>query len=155
MPDRSELLQAAAERFGTPCFVYFMDDVRDRIELLNDAFDGRFALSYAVKSNPNPAILEWMRPRIATLDISSGGELHRALAADWTADRISFTGPGKRRWELAEALDAGVAKLVLESLREAEDLNAMAAQAGRVQPVLLRVAPASLPRGLGINMAGK
>ncbi len=52
-------------------------------------------------------------------------------------------------------MQAGVAKLVLESVREAEDLDALAAKAGRVQPVLLRVAPASLPRGFGVNMAGK
>jgi diaminopimelate decarboxylase len=52
-------------------------------------------------------------------------------------------------------VSTGVAKLVLESVREAEDLDALAAQQGCIQPVLLRIAPASLPRGFGINMAGQ
>ena len=112
-------------------------------------------VSYAVKSNPNPALVAWMKDRVPALDISSGGELRRALAAGWGGDRISFTGPGKRHWELVESVSAGVAKLVVESVREAEDVNALAMEQGRIQPVLVRIAPATLPRGFGINMAGK
>ena len=155
MNGRRDILETVAGRYGTPYFIYFMDDVRERLDALRQAFDGRFEVSYAVKSNPNPAILAWMKDRVATLDISSGGELHRALAAGWQGDRISFTGPGKRRWELTDSVTAGISKLVLESVREAEDLNALAARNGRIQPVLLRIAPASLPRGFGVNMAGK
>ena len=155
MPARRDMLEAVARRFGTPYFVYFLDEVRDRLDQLREAFGGRFLVSYAVKSNPNPSILNWLSGRVAALDISSGGELRRALAAGWTSDRISFTGPAKRGWELADSVAAGVANLVLESVREAQDLNVVAREAGRVQPVLLRVAPASLPRGFGVNMAGK
>ena len=155
MDARHVVLVDVARRFGTPFFIYFLDDVRARLDALRQAFGGRFEVSYAVKSNPNPALVAWMKDRVPALDISSGGELRRALAAGWDGDRISFTGPGKRRWELVESVSAGVARLVLESVREAEDVNAHAAEQGRIQPVLLRVAPASLPRGFGINMAGK
>jgi diaminopimelate decarboxylase len=155
MPGRDAVLADVASRFGTPCFVYFLDEVAARIEALRAAFGGRFKLSYAIKSNPNPALVGWMKARVPALDISSGGELHAALAAGWSGDRISFTGPGKRAWELEDAVAARVGKFVLESVREAEDLDALAARAGCVQPVLLRVAPASLPRGFGVNMAGK
>jgi diaminopimelate decarboxylase len=155
MPKRRDMLEAVARRFGTPYFVYFLDEVRDRLDMLREAFGDRFLISYAVKSNPNPTILNWLRGFVAALDISSGGELRRALAAGWTTDRISFTGPAKRHWELVDSVAAGVAKLVLESVREAEDLNVVAKEAGCIQPVLLRVAPASLPRGFGVNMAGK
>ena len=155
MAERHDVLMDVAERFGTPCFIYFLDDVQARLDALHQAFGGRFEVSYAVKSNPNPALVAWMKDRVPALDISSGGELQRALAAGWSGDRISFTGPGKRPWELADSVSAGVGKLVVESVREAEDLDALAAQQGRIQPVLLRVAPASLPRGFGVNMAGK
>lgn len=155
MAERHDVLEDVAQRFGTPYFIYFLDDVRARLDEIRQAFGGRFEVSYAVKSNPNPSLVAWMKDRVPALDISSGGELRRALAAGWSGERISFTGPGKRPWELAESVSAGVGKLVLESVREAEDLNALAGKAGRNQPVLLRVAPSSLPRGFGINMAGK
>ena len=155
IPARHDVLADVAQRFGTPYFIYFLDDVRARLDAIREAFGGAFEVSYAVKSNPNPALVAWMKDHVPALDISSGGELRRALAAGWSGERISFTGPGKRRWELEESVAAGVSKLVLESVREAEDLDALAAKAGRVQPVLLRVAPASLPRGFGVNMAGK
>ncbi len=152
---RHDVLADVAQRFGTPYFIYFLDDVRARLDAIRQAFGGAFEVSYAVKSNPNPALVAWMKDHVPALDISSGGELRRALAAGWSGERISFTGPGKRPWELEESVAAGVSKLVLESVREAEDLDALAAKAGRIQPVLLRIAPASLPRGFGVNMAGK
>jgi diaminopimelate decarboxylase len=155
MAERHAVLGDVAQRFGTPCFIYFLDDVRSRLDAIRQAFGGRFEVSYAVKSNPNPSLVAWMKDHVRALDVSSGGELRLALASGWSGGRISFTGPGKRPWELAEAVTAGVSKLVLESVREAEDLDAIAARAGRVQPVLLRVAPATLPRGFGVNMAGK
>lgn len=155
MTDQREVLTDVARRFGTPSFVYFLDQVRSRLAALRDAFGGRFEISYAVKSNPNPTLIAWMKDHVQVLDVSSGGELRRALAAGWSANRISFTGPGKSRRELSDAVSAGIGTLVLESVREAEDLDALAAEAGRVQRVLLRIAPASLPRGFGVNMAGK
>jgi diaminopimelate decarboxylase len=154
-PEQHDVLADVAQRFGTPYFIYFLDDVRTRLDAIRQAFGGAFEVSYAVKSNPNPALVAWMKDHVPALDISSGGELRRALAAGWSGERISFTGPGKRPWELEESVAAGVSKLVLESVREAEDLDALAAKAGRIQPVLLRIAPASLPRGFGVNMAGK
>ena len=155
MAARHDVLLDVAQRLGTPFFIYFLDDVRARLDALRHAFGDRLEVSYAVKSNPNPALVAWMKDRVPALDISSGGELRRALAAGWGGDRISFTGPGKRHWELVESVSAGVAKLVVESVREAEDVNAIATEQGRIQPVLVRIAPASLPRGFGINMAGK
>ena len=112
MAERHDVLADVAQRFGTPYFIYFLDDVRARLDAIRQAFGGRFEVSYAVKSNPNPSLVAWMKDRVPALDISSGGELHRALAAGWSGERISFTGPGKRPWELADSVSAGVGKLV-------------------------------------------
>ena len=93
MAERHDVLADVAQRFGTPCFIYFLDDVRARLDAIRQAFGGRFEVSYAVKSNPNPALVAWMKDHVPALDISSGGELRRALAAGWSGDRISFHGP--------------------------------------------------------------
>ncbi len=148
-------LQAIAERYGTPCYAYFADAIATRAWSLRDAFGGRFSLRYAVKANPNPALLSFLYKHVDALDISSKGELDLALAAGWPATRLSFTGPGKRGAELEAALDAGVGEIVIESLHEARELDALASARGLLQPVLVRLSPARLPRGFGVNMAGK
>lgn len=149
------LLAAAADRFGTPAYVYLADAIEDRIATLRQSFGRWFGLSYAVKANPNPALLAWMLGRVDSLDISSGGELARALAAGWDPARLSFTGPAKREAELAAAVSAGPVEMVLESLREARALSRLAVAAGRVQPVLVRLSPDRVPRGFGDHMAGR
>jgi diaminopimelate decarboxylase len=96
-----------------------------------------------------------MRDRLDFLDISSGGELALSRQAGWDPARISFTGPAKQEPELRAAIETGLGELVLESLREAELANAIAARTGRVQPVLVRIAPARVPKGFGDQMAGR
>lgn len=148
-------LASAAARFGTPCFVYFAPAIERRIATLEAAFGRRFDLSFAAKSNPNPALLRRLEPLLPSLDISSIGEQRLALAAGWDAQRLSFTGPGKRDFELFEAIAAGVGELIVESLREARAADAIAQSLGRVQDVLIRIAPDTVPRGFGDQMAGR
>ena len=148
-------LAEAADRFGTPAYVYSADAAETRLAHLRDHFGRWFAVSFAVKSNPNPALLVWMRERLDTLDISSGGEFALARQAGWEPARISFTGPAKREAELRAAIAGGLGELVLESLREAELADAIAAELGVVQPVLVRLAPARVPKGFGDQMAGR
>jgi diaminopimelate decarboxylase len=148
-------LERAAERFGTPAFVYFAEVIERRIEELDQAFGGRFALSFAVKSNPNPALLAWLESRIPFLDISSIGEMRLALDAGWKADRLSFTGPAKRDVELEEAIAAGLGELVVESVREARAAGAIAGRLGRSQKIVVRLAPDTVPKGFGDQMAGR
>lgn len=148
-------LRRAAESFGTPAYVYFADPIEERAGALRAAFGGRFALSYAAKSNPNPALLAWLRTRVEFLDVSSVGELRLGLRAGWEASRASFTGPGKREFELREAIEAGLGELVVESVREAVLADRIAGAAGRVQDALVRIAPDRVPKGFGDQMAGR
>lgn len=151
---RSQLL-AVAEAKGTPCYVYFLDDVRDRIARLAAALDHRFEISYAVKANPALRLLRGLRGHAQALDVSSGGEIDRAIAAGWPPEQISFTGPGKREAELLTALAAPIGEVVIESIEEARMLSSLAKAAGRVQPVLVRIAPDRVPAGFGDTMSGK
>jgi diaminopimelate decarboxylase len=149
------LLDAVARDVGTPCYVYLPDVWQERIAALRRTFAGRFAVSYAVKANPNPGILRRLRGQVDGLDVSSGGELAGALEAGWNAAQLSFTGPGKSVEELQYALDARIGEVIVESLDEAETLNDLAARTGRRQAVLARLAPARVPKGFGLNMSGK
>jgi diaminopimelate decarboxylase len=153
--NRRVLLRDIACQHGTPCYVYFADGVRKRFDRLTDLFQGRFGISYAVKSNPNSALLRLIRDKIETLDVSSIGEVERALAVGYPASLLTFSGPAKRHEELARAVTVGVGEMVCESLWEAETLSALATAAGRRMAVLVRINPLHMPRKFGVNMAGK
>lgn len=154
-PELDEWLQRAAEHIGTPSFVYFAQAIEARIEKLRVAFKDKFALSYAVKSNPNPVLLEWLNHRVELLDVSSIGEFLLAERAGWDPSRISFTGPGKRVFELKQAIQGGIGELIVESVREAEAADRIASELGRVQNILVRIAPNRVPKGFGDHMAGR
>jgi len=148
-------LSQVVERSGTPCFVYDFDQVRQRVAALREAFGGRLKISYAVKANPNPAILRRMRGLVVLLDISSAGELRSAINCGWPADLLGFTGPGKREFELTAAVEARIGAIIVESPREAGVINELAGRIGLRQKVLIRIAPAKIPPGFGVSMAGR
>lgn len=154
-PEYDAMLSEAASRFGTPLYVYVTDAIAARAAHLHDAFGGRFALSYAVKANPNPALLAWLMDHVGYVDVSSIGELRLARDAGWDPARASFTGPGKRSFEIEEAIACGVGELVVESVQEACIASHVAGSLGKVQDVLIRIAPDQVPRGFGDQMAGR
>jgi diaminopimelate decarboxylase len=143
------------QRFGTPCYVYFMEDIAARCEALRQAFTQRFKISYAVKANPNVGLLQRFRGHTDALDISSAGEMRRALRAGWPPQRLSFTGPGKRTQELVAAVTQRIGHIVVESVHEARTVSQIACECGTPQDILVRLAPRRIPRGFGLNMAGK
>ncbi len=152
MKDR---LASIADEFGTPCYVYDMDAVKRRADDIKKTFARHFKLSYAAKANPNTAVLRRIDGVAELLDISSGGELARALKAQWASEKISFTGPAKTDAELRAAVEAHIGFVVLESVNEAQRLSAIAAAAGVIQPVMLRIAPTKMPAGFGVTMSGR
>lgn len=154
-PSLDDRLIAAAETFGTPCYVFLASEIDHRVRYIRDALNGQFALSFAVKSNPNPAILAHLRGQVEYLDVSAIGEFHAAIAAGWEARQISFTGPAKRQFELEQAIAGGCGELIVESVREAVLADRIAGSMGVVQRVLIRIAPASVPKGFGDQMAGR
>lgn len=151
----SPTLVDIARRFGTPYYAYFMGDIAARCEALRQAFARRFAISYAVKANPNVGLLRRLRAHADALDVSSAGEMRRALQAGWPPQSLSFTGPGKRSQELVAAVTQGVGHVVVESVPEARALSQIAGAGGTPQDILVRLSPRRIPRGFGLNMAGK
>ena len=147
-------LISSAEEFGTPVYTYDVDAILERLHGLRDLFAGQFDISYAIKANPNMALLRAMRPHLDTFDASSFAEVQRALDAGMAADRISFSGPAKRPEELERSVAVGVGEMVIESLSEAKQLSEIAERAGRVQPCLVRINPLKVPKKFGASMAG-
>lgn len=152
---RDEILAALAERHGTPSFVYFMDEVKERVARVRQAFGGLLQVSYAMKCNPHPALLTRMRGWVDALDVSSRGELERGLRAGFESSRISFTGPAKQDVCLELAVKQRIGEVVLESAAEARRLSRIAQRHNVVQGVLVRIAPKRVPKGFGVNMAGR
>ena len=135
-------LEEIARAAGTPCYVYSAGAIRAQYALLDGAMAGvPHRLHYSVKANSNLAVLSLLRELGAGVDIVSGGELHRALAAGFTGDDVVFSGVGKTEREMREALAAGVRLFNVESEGELERLNHVAGTMGIVAPVALRVNP--------------
>ena len=108
-PGISERLAAVARQVTTPAYVYLADVLTAQVARVTAAFSGRLQISYAVKSNPNVAILRYLKPLVPHLDVSSVGEIERALLAGYSAAAVSFSGPGKRKFELERAVQMGAA----------------------------------------------
>lgn len=135
-----------AERFGTPTYVYSRAALLASFDRYAAALRGRDAcggtmVCYAVKANSNIAILDLFARAGAGFDIVSGGELERVLAARGVAEKIIFSGVGKSRPEMRQALEAGIGCFNVESISEARQLNEVAIAIGRRAPVSLRVNP--------------
>jgi len=135
-------LAAIAERVGTPCFVYS----RAMLEGAWRAFDAAFAslphlVCYAMKANPNVAVLNLFARLGSGFDIVSAGELARVTAAGGDTGKVVFSGVGKTAAEMEAALAAGILCFNVESAGELAQLSAVASRMGRVAPVSFRVNP--------------
>ena len=131
-----------AKRFSTPCYVYSKTALIHAFESFSAGFKGsNHLVCFAVKSNPNLAILNLFASLGAGFDIVSGGELARVLAAGGDPKKIVFSGVGKTAVEMQAALNAGIFCFNVESRSELDRLNTVAGAMGKVAPVSLRVNP--------------
>lgn len=120
-------LQRLAERIPTPFHAYSASAIHQRIDALKTALaDLDATICFAVKANPNLAILQLMAQAGVGADIVSVGELRRALNAGMPAERIVFSGVGKSADEIAGALNVGIMRFNVESLDELHTLQRVA-----------------------------
>jgi diaminopimelate decarboxylase len=128
-----------AQEYGTPLFVIDEDDFRSRCREIASAFGGGKNVHYAAKAFLCSEIARWIDEEDLSLDVCTGGELAVALHADFPPERITFHGNNKSVAELTAAVKAGVGHIVLDSMAEIERLDAIAAEAGVVQDVFVRL----------------
>ena len=140
-------LRALADAVGTPAYVYSRAALLSSLAGYTRAFAGvEHLVCYAIKANANLAVLSVLGAAGAGADITSGGELYRALRAGIAPARIIFAGVGKTRDEMRDALKAGILMFNVESTSELRALDEVARELGLRAPVALRVNPDVDPR---------
>ena len=131
-----------AHTHGTPLFVYSKQWMLDALAAYQRGFEGRDALvCYAMKANSSLGVLRVFAAAGCGFDIVSGGELARVIAAGGDPARVIFSGVGKTRDEMRQALAAGILCFNVESEAELEVLNAVALQEGRRARISIRINP--------------
>jgi len=137
-----QALTALAQRFGTPLFVYSRAAMLAALASYTHALEGRrHLLCYAIKANSTLAVLQTFAQAGCGFDIVSGGELSRVLAAGGDPAKVVFSGVGKTRADMRQALRAGVRCFNVESLGEIDALDQEARALKLIAPVSLRVNP--------------
>ncbi|MCX7367013.1 MAG: diaminopimelate decarboxylase [Alphaproteobacteria bacterium] len=135
-------LKTIAAQVGTPFYCYSAGALRAAMREFVDGMKGMNAsVCYAMKANSNLAVIKLFGDMGAGADIVSVGEMRRALAAGIPAERIVYSGVGKKASELMAALEAGVGQVNVESSAELETLNAVAGQLGVKADITIRVNP--------------
>ena len=135
-------LAAIAEAVGTPVYVYSATRLCEAYDALDAAFAGvPHLICYALKSCMNLAVVRTLVARGAGADVTSGGELLRALRAGAPPERIVYSGVGKTDAEIDRALDARIKAFNVESRAELRRIDARAAARGVVADIAFRVNP--------------
>jgi diaminopimelate decarboxylase len=135
-------LKEIARQVGTPTYVYSLATLRRHYRVFDQAFGSQpHLICFSVKANSNLAVLKVFAREGSGFDIVSGGELFRALKAGADSKKIVFSGVGKSRREIEEALTAGILMFNVESEPELAVLNEVAGKMGKKAPISLRVNP--------------
>ena len=135
-------LRRIAEEVGTPFYCYSTATLERHYRVFADAFADRPSLvCYAMKANPNQAVLRTLARLGAGMDVVSEGELRRAVAAGVPGSRITFSGVGKTEREMAYGLEQDILCFNVESEPELAVLSAVATRMGKVAAIAIRVNP--------------
>lgn len=147
------LSRLAARVGSTPFFAYDRALLDQRVDRLRSTLPDRVELSFAMKANPMPAIVQHLARRLDRIDIASGLELQTALDTTIPADKVSFAGPGKTPAEIRQAVAAGIL-IEVESSTEFRRVIAAGDELGLVPNVAVRVNPDFAVKGSGMRMGG-
>ena len=123
----------------TPCYFYHVDHVLERYQYLKDLLSNHADIFYAMKANSNPSLLKAIFKKGAGVDIVSGGELALALDCGISSDKIIFSGVGKSKTELQNAIDNQIGCLFCESVPELERIKSLAEQSQKKINIGLRL----------------
>jgi diaminopimelate decarboxylase len=135
-------LKKIAKEVGTPAYVYSLATLQRHYRVFDQAFAAvPHMICFSVKANSNLALLKIFANEGSGFDIVSRGELFRALKAGGDPQKIVFSGVGKKREEIEDALNAGILMFNVESEEELAALNEIAGAVGKKAPVSLRINP--------------
>lgn len=143
-----------ADKYGTPLYIYDKYVMEEKVRQLKTALFSDAHLYYAMKANPLLGICQEFRRLGTCIEVASAGELTVALKAGFEPETIVFTSPGKTTEEISFALESGVGIINIESIREAEIIDRIAASAGKVAGIGIRVNPKVAYSNAKIKMSG-
>lgn len=147
-------VERLAARVGTtPYFAYDRALITGRVAALRATLPSTIRLSYAVKANPMPAVVQHLAGLVDAFDVASAHEMHTALDTTMPPAQVSFAGPGKTEAEIAQAVAAGVT-IELESPTEAARVVRAGERLGTKPRVAVRVNPDFQVKGSGMRMGG-
>lgn len=147
------LSRLAARVGSTPFFAYDRALLDQRVDRLRSALPTRVELSFAMKANPMPAVVQHLARRLDRIDVASGLELQTALDTTVRVDKVSFAGPGKSPAEIRQAVAAGII-VEVESTTEFRRVIAAGDELGLTPSVAVRVNPDFAVKGSGMRMGG-
>jgi len=149
-----QTLEDVAARVGsTPFFVYDSRRLTERVHLFRAHMPDGILLSYAVKANPMPAVVEHMAKLVDGFDVASSGEIDVVMETPIDPDRVTFAGPGKTEVEIEKAVSAGIT-LSIESEHQLRLAAAVGERLGVRPRILVRVNPSFKLHRAGLAMAG-
>ncbi len=134
------------ERYGTPLFVFDQDDFASRARVVQDALTAACSrpgvsgnVYYASKSFISGHVVSWVEDAGLGFDVATAGEMAIALGGGANPDHIEFQGNNKSEDEIAQAMSAGVATIVIDAPIEAERIQGIASSMDTRQKVMIRV----------------
>lgn len=135
-------LDALAQKYGTPLYVYSRQEFENRWRAFDQAFGRQpHLVCYAVKTNSNIAILNLLARLGSGFDIVSQGELERVLRAGGDPSKVVFSGVAKKSSEIERALTVGIRCFNIESHAELDRIQAVAKKLNKIAPISIRVNP--------------
>ena len=145
-----------AEQFGTPLYVYSKATLLRHYRQIADAFAPvKPTICYSIKSLGNLHILKLLAAEGCGFDVTSAGELYRALQAGGDPKKIIFAGVGKSDEEIKMGLDAGIAAFNIESEEELENIDRVAGSLGKTAIAAIRINPDVDPKTHAKTTTGK
>jgi diaminopimelate decarboxylase len=138
---------------STPFFAYDRALLTARVKLLRSTLPTRISLSYAIKANPMPAVVQHLATLADSFDVASALEMRTALDTPMRAANVSFAGPGKTEADIAQAIASGVT-IEIESATEAVRIVRAGDRLGFRPRVAIRVNPDFKVKGSGMRMGG-
>lgn len=148
-------LKDLAQQFGTPSYVYDLNEAKQRVEELQGLLPAQTnpRLMYSFKANPLPSLAREHCANGCQADLTSPGEIEAAKLAGFAVDKALYGGPGKNAHEIHDALTAGIRSFSVESWHDLSEIAAAARQAGVKVRCILRINPLDPPKAK-LAMAG-
>ncbi|MGZ3797933.1 MAG: diaminopimelate decarboxylase [Pseudobdellovibrionaceae bacterium] len=137
---QKKALDSLTKKYERPIYVYDLDILRERFQLLQKALPG-VQVYYAMKANSHPEVLRCLHELGSGADVVSGGEIRCASEAGFKPQQIIYSGVGKSHKEIRQSLTLQLAQINVESIAELRRIANIARELGQKASVVFRLNP--------------